>query len=595
MRRSAKHSKRSRRVSTGSGHASRNSTSVCMRWRRVLRRFWPDSSGTSRNSRSPPSRSRRIARSPTMRRRVSRSRSSMTARARPRRAPMLPPRNSPAGRLAFVVLVALGGCAGPKVAEPVAERPTLESLEARKVTVVPDQGIERREESAALAYKDYLQAARDSHRQEPVRRLGDLEMDRVDGQASDGGANAPVDFSAAINQYEDYLKTYPSDPGNDRVLYQLARAHELSGHLEAALKTLDRLVQTYSKSRYLDEAQFRRGELLFTLRDYGKAEQAYAVAMKRGDSSQYYERALYMRGWTLFKQRRLEEGLNSFFAVLDRKLIGKGDGELDALPGLTRTDRELVDDTFRVTSISLENLQGAATIPAYITSAGRREYEFRVYQQLAELYIKQGRVKDAADTFAAFAQRQPLHAQVPPMQARVIDLYQRAGFQTLALDAKKSYVALYGARSDFQRANPSAWENAQPLVKVHLAELARHYHAAVQKSKKSDDYQEAVRWYRSYLDSFPNDPQAAQNNFLLAELLFEDSRFAEAATEYEKTAYKHSKHGKSADAGYAALLAYAQVEKRSAPGDLKRARVAGVDSALRFAQAFPDDRATGRC
>src|SRR5262249_1418688 len=153
----------------------------------------------------------------------------------------------------------------------------------------------------------------------------------------------------------------------------------------------------------------------------------------------------------------------------------------------------------------------------------------------------------------------------------------------------KSYVARYGARSDFQRANPAAWERAQPLVKVHVAELARHYHAAAQKSKKSEDYQEAGRWYRSYLDSFPTDPQAPHTDFLRAELLFEDQDYPEASVEYEKAAYQYPKHAKSADAGYAALLAYAQIEKRSSASDLKKVQFGGVDSAVRFSKAFPDD------
>ena len=93
------------------------------------------------------------------------------------------------------------------------------------------------------------------------------------------------------------------------------------------------------------------------------------------------------------------------------------------MPGLTRADRELVEDTFRVTSLSLSNLQGAASIPPYITTDVRRGYEFRVYQQLGELYIKQERVKDAADTFGAFAQRAPSHPEAPVLQARVIDIY----------------------------------------------------------------------------------------------------------------------------------------------------------------------------
>ena len=501
-------------------------------------------------------------------------------------------RNRVAGRLAVLAVAGLAACSstkGPKVAD----QPTLKNLEGRQVAIAPDQGIEKREDNAALAYKDFLKAApRDPHRQEALRRLGDLEMDRVDA-GGESNNNPSIDYAAAIKQYQEFLKTYPNDPGNDRVYYQLSRAYELSGQLEPALRTLDKLVQDFPRSRYIDEAQFRRGEVLFTLRDYANAERAYATTMKSGEGTPYYERALYMHGWTMFKQGRLEEGLTSFFGVLDRKLIGKGDADLDALPGLTRADRELVEDTFRVTSLSLENLQGASTIPTYINSPGRREYEFRVYQQLGELYIKQERVKDAADTFAAFAQRQPLHAQAPLMQARVIDIYQKNGFETLALEAKKSYVERYGINSEFRKANPVAWERAQPLVKEHVSELARHYHAAEQKSKKSEDYQEAVRWYRSYLASFPADPQAAQNNFLLAELLFEDSHFAEASVEYEKAAYKYPKHAKSADAGYAALLAYAQVEKRSAGADVKQVQLAGVDSALRFAKAFPDDPRAG--
>ena len=146
----------------------------------------------------------------------------------------------------------------------------------------------------------------------------------------------------------------------------------------------------------------------------------------------------------------------------------------------------------------------------------------------------------------------------------------------------------YGVGSDYQRSNPEGWSrNAEPLVKTHLEELARFHHAGAQKSKKSEDYQEAVRWYRSYLTSFPQDPQAAQNNFLLAELLYEDARYSEAAVEYEKSAYGYPQHAKSADAGYAALLAYAQQEKRLAAPDVRKVQLAAVDSALRFVEVVP--------
>jgi outer membrane protein assembly factor BamD (BamD/ComL family) len=179
------------------------------------------------------------------------------------------------------------------------------------------------------------------------------------------------------------------------------------------------------------------------------------------------------------------------------------------------------------------------------------------------------------------------------MQARVIDIYQQAGFASLALDAKKDYVSRYDSDSEFRRANVEGGQGAHPLVKTLLAELARHYHASAQKSKATSDFQEAVRWYRAYLASFPSDPDAAQNNFLLAELLYEDKRLAEAAVEYEKSAYRYPRHAKSADAGYAALLSYAGQEKQTAAAELPALQREGVESSLRFAKEFADDPRVG--
>ncbi len=506
-----------------------------------------------------------------------------------------------AARLALVgVFTALlGACAGTRK-NPVDEAPTLKSLAGREITVTPEQGVTSDEAQAITAYKRFLDTAPAApQRAEALRRLGDLEMDSADNRIMNGTANGDAaDYRAAITRYQDYLRAYPNDPGNDRVLYQLARAHEQGGELEVALKTLDQLVLAYPGTAYRDEANFRRGELLFTTREYAKAETAFAAVLKGNSASAYHDRSLYMQGWSLFKLNRLEDALHSFFGVLDLKINaperrGMLDEGLTDESNLPRADRELVDDTFRVMSLCLQNLAGAESIPAYITTGQRRAYEYRVYEQLGELYIRQERIKDAADTFGSFARQFPLHAQAPFLQARVIDIYEGAGFATLALDAKKDYVSRYGATSEFRRANPPGWERAQPLVKTHLAELARHYHASAQKSKATADYQEAVHWYRAYLESFPRDPDSAQNNFLLAELLFEDAHFSEAAAEYEKTAYDYPRHAKDADAGYAALLAYAAQEKRAAPAELPALQRTGVASALHFGDTFKGDPRAG--
>jgi cellulose synthase operon protein C len=526
----------------------------------------------------------------------------------------------------------LGACAAPRETGTG----TLATLGHKRVAVDRDSTVDVSRVAAIQAYRKFLEAApSDRMRPEAMRRLADLEVEGA-RDALEGGAGA-TEYSDAIKVYEDLLRTYPSYPGNDRVLYQLSHAYDQAGDLGRSLATLDRLVTQYPRSIYRDEAEFRRGELLFTLRRYPEAEQAYAAVIQKGGSSAFYERALYMHGWSLFKQARLEEALPSFAAVLDRKLVGRDSGamfeglpepasaergilevtgrdgpaplpeaargiieivgrdEPAPLPGLSRGERELTDDTFRVVSLSLINLQGADTIPKYFSTPPRRQYEFRVYQQLGELYFKQDRVADGANVFNAFARRYPTHPQSPLMQSRVIQAYQQAGFTALALDAKKEFVLRYGVESEFHRVNgDGAYARVSPLVKTQVDELARHYHALAQKNKKSEDYQEAARWYRVYVSSFPTDLRAPAMNFLLAEDLFEDKRFAAAAVEYEHTAYDYPRHEKSADAGYAALLAHAQQEKLASGDELRVVRGRSVESALRFAEANPGDaRAAG--
>ncbi len=506
----------------------------------------------------------------------------------------------------IAVAVLLAACSSNK-RPPGDNEPTLASLRDRTVAIVPDQLDPKAarpavaEETTISAYREFLAAAPQApQRPEAMRRLGDLEMDMADRKSVEGNSDVP-DYKAAVERYQEYLKTYPNDPRNDRVLYQLARAQESGGQLEAALATLNLLVKNHPGTLHADEAHFRRGEMLFATQKYKEAEAAYATVLAAGNRTPFTERALYMQGWSLFKQGQLELALKPFFGVLDLKLGGltplqREESKLEDL-GLTRADRELLDDSFRVMSISLSALQGEASIPAYIDSPVREGYQFRVYQQLAELYTKQDRVKDAADTYAAFVRRQPLHVQAPLMQARVIEIYTAGGFETLALAAKKDHVVRYGATSEFRRANPSGWQRAQPLVKQHLTDLARHHHALAQKDKKVEDVREAVRWYEALLEAFPADAEASQSRFLMAELLYDDRRYAQAAAEFERVAYKPEpapKFTRAADAGYSALLAYVELEKAAtdaaAKAPLQRQL---VDSTLRFAETFPGDTRAG--
>ena len=90
------------------------------------------------------------------------------------------------------------------------------------------------------------------------------------------------------------------------------------------------------------------------------------------------------------------------------------------------------------------------------------------------------------------------------------------------LEGKREYVAHYNFGTTFwQGRNRADYPKIAKELKTNLKDLATYFHATAQKSKKADEYREAARWYRTYLESFPDDPDSFGTNYLLAETLFQ--------------------------------------------------------------------------
>lgn len=502
-------------------------------------------------------------------------------------------------RAAWLLLPAVMALAPAVQADKLKKSETIESLEGRTVDVRPGKVIAQSTDLARENYRAFLDLVSDDPelRAEAMRRLGDLELDATEAQqlAANVDALNQTGFDNAVQLYQQLLEAYPDYRRNDTVLYQLARAYEIGGRNDDALEVLDELVRKYRSTPIIDEVQFRRGEMLFLRKDYDGAEQAYSRVVAVGDSSRFYEQSLYKLGWSQFKLGWHEDSLDPFFDLLDRKIGGieLKDGD-DRLGQLSRPDQELVEDTFRVLSISFSYMEGPKSIDDYLDRRGHPAYSYVIYRNLGDLYLEKERYVDAAEAYEAFVDKDPFHPKAPLLQVEVIEAYKRGGFPSLVLDGKKDFVERYGMDGGFWLRNPRA-ENAavEAHLKDNLTDLAKYYHAEAQKDGKKSNYQEAARYYRKYLSYFPGEPDSANTNFLLAEVLFESGQYAEAATEYEHTAYGYPPHEHSAEAGYAAILAFREEEK-SLAGDARSAwHKRYLDSGLRFADTFPEHPESG--
>jgi TolA-binding protein len=476
---------------------------------------------------------------------------------------------------------------------------TIESLEKETVEIRPGNVIINSSDLARDNYREFLDLVTDdpSLSAEAMRRLGDLELEASEAAqlAENIESLESASYDNAVSLYQRLLEAYPSYRRNDTVLYQLARAYEIGGRTDEALEVLEELVAKYPATPMIDEVQFRRGEMLFLRKRYNEAEQAYRAVIDYGGESRFYEQSLYKLGWSQFKLAWHEDSLDPFFELLDRKLGGVElrDGE-DRLAALGRAEQELVEDTFRVLSLSFSYMGGAESIDNYFGKRGQPEYAYVIYMNLGDLYLDKERYVDAAETYEAFVDQDPFHPKAPLLQVEVIEAYKRGGFPSLVLDGKKGFVERYGMDGNFWVRNPREQNNAVAAhLKANLTDLAQYYHAEAQRDGKRSDYQEAARWYRKYLAYFPGEADTANTNFLLAEILFESQDYAEAKTEYERTAYAYPMHEKSAEAGYAALLAYREHETLLEGEEKTAWHQQYLDSGLRFADTYPEHPESG--
>jgi len=484
-------------------------------------------------------------------------------------------------------------CAGAAQHAPAqsAPQPTVGDLTKRKVEVHKDTAANGNSTRAMENYRRFLELQNTDPklRAEAMRRLGDLNLDAGEMERMEKELTA-VDQQggAAITLYSTLLKAYPNYPRNDQVLYQLSRAYETTGQPDAALATLDRIVQSYPQSPQLDEVQFRRGELLFSAKRYPEAEHAYSAVIARGSASDYYQQSLYKRGWSLFKQSLTLESLPSFGGVLDREL-GTTPAKAVRLESLKRADRELVEDTLRVMSISFSYNDGVSSLEHYVQQHGQRPYNWLLYERLGDLYVDKQRYQDGAGVYRAFVARDPYSDHAPDLDMAAIEAYAKGGFSQLVLDGKHEFVSHYNFDSPYwktrsRESNPRVVQE----LKTNLKDVATYFHASAQKSGRIADYQEAARNYRGYLKSFPGDADAAQTNYLLAEALYEGHQYGDAATEYEHTAYGYPRNDKSATAAYAALVAYQKGEEGLTGADKEAWHKRATDSGIKFAQTFPE-------
>ncbi len=493
-------------------------------------------------------------------------------------------RRASAPLLGILILLLGAGCGwfgprgvtharGPDVADLVADLPELAMPAAR--TEKPTR------EDVMAAYERIYGQIPDPREDHAVgKRLADLSMSVAEDRDI-AGERAPYD--AAIALYESLLDQR-SGEAQDEILYQLARAHDMAGRTDRSLHYLDRLIAEHPDSAYRVEARFRRGEIAFSQERYGDASADYGFVVAQGPGTPYWQNANYMRGWAQFKRSELEPGLASFFTVIDT-LVASGDAD-----DLAATDRELLDDSFRVVTLALGYLDGAETLADQMDALDRPAWQYLAYQALADDYLERERYLDSVATWQTFIDRNPLDRRAPAAHLGMIETLLAADFPSEVQPKKVAFVRGYGVNSEFWSVHGEDVRQAylQPLQEF-LEELAKTSHAGAQETGQRASYLTAAEWYEELVKTFPENPDTAEYLFLLGEVYTEADEPGSAVAAYQRVVREFPDYPDAHEAGYAAILGLERMAESAAPEERELWERVKIDAQIEFAFVFTGD------
>lgn len=465
-------------------------------------------------------------------------------------------------------------------------RSLLEDIDAEQVDLSEDPAAQYEIDQSVdrLLYENFMRGAQDSDLENEQYALLDLASGTYG--SIDEHHTLDTDYATAIELYKRLLSNSTDPAQRAEAYYLLAKAYDLNGNFNDTLNTLDILVKEHPSSPYYYEAQFRRGEMMFSNNEFDGAADAYNSIVSSRTPTEFHDQAQYKLGWSLYKLSDYRDALHHFFALYERF---RHSPELSVEESMTY---KLVSDVRRVISLAFINLEGGKSVQQWFASRGRRDYEHEIYRSLGDVYLQQERYREAATTYELFVDSYPLNPLAPEFSTLNILAYEKGGFPSLVLPAKESFVERYGIHSDFWQQHPER-DSYAPQVRSHILDLAKHYHSVAQREKKAESFAVAARWYQEYLITPPAGENQANVHQLYAQALFEGEQFEQAITEYERVAYEYPGYEQAPEAAFLVLVSFESlIEKLPQSTDQEKAELdqwllKKIDSSLRFAKAYP--------
>jgi tetratricopeptide (TPR) repeat protein len=338
---------------------------------------------------------------------------------------------------------------------------------------------------------------------------------RLAAQQADWERRARDATLLAVTEYlevADHPERWHDYQRMDEVLFDLAYLLNQVKKEEAARGYFKRLIKDHPTSRFIPDALLAFGDHYFDQAGMENALVFYDKVLAY-PASKLYGYALYKKGWCFYNLADFKQALATFLKVAE--LAG---AKSDAL-GLAREARK---DIVR----AYAQVGSPDKAWALFQRAGG-PHAPQMLEQLAELYLGEGKFADSVRLYRQLVQLFPQDARLCAWQGEVV----KATLGSTGARAEPATVKELERLAALGDARPADRTCKEPLG-AYLRELAPLWHKEAQTTGQRAYYELAHALYRLYAARFSDEPQALAMTFYDAELLYKLERHCEAAPLY---------------------------------------------------------------
>ncbi|PCK09637.1 MAG: hypothetical protein COA42_03090 [Alteromonadaceae bacterium] len=458
-------------------------------------------------------------------------------------------------------------------------------------------------EQIRQAYEAYVNtaASNDRSRKKALTRLAQLEMDlslSLSGQedvqndsqggkknqhATDISEQADKSLKRTIELLETTLHDYPKASDNDRVLYQLAQAYDSVGQHYLSTNSLKRLVSEFPQSDHYAESQFRLAEGAFVSGDYISAEDAYTEAILSTGNEQFYEKSLFKRGWSRYKQSFFMEAADDYLRAINYH-------EFQEYAKLSDSDKAHFNEYFRALGLAFAYQHGQVDVAQHLRKHPNFKFVYATHAAISDIFLVQRRFSDAAQILTKYTEAYPKSKRLPEAERRIIAAWKDGQFGERLYLAIERFYQLFQAKATYWQAhaNSEHYELTQEKLRDYTTQMSAFYHKNYQKRAKQADFQQANKWYQRYVRHFT--PYAHKDNIyaLYAELLLEGKQKTKALGFFVKAAYNDDIILDKQSA-YTTIVLTEELQRETKAEAQNKWREQYLSYAQRYLELYPED------